>query len=125
MTSPSSTASNFLGKQKRLKRLGRRLHLAFAVPSRGRMRHASRTDATMTEVMKALRACGVSCYYSKLPLDLICCVKKETLLVEVKEEGGRLTNAQEEFIASWPGRIELVRGPDDAVRKVLGVEAMK
>ena len=89
------------------------------------MRHAARTDATQAEVVKALRSCGVSCYYSKLPLDLICCVRKETLLVEVKEEGGRLTKAQEEFIASWPGRIEIVRGPEDAVNKVLGVEAMR
>ena len=89
------------------------------------MRHAARTDATMTEVMKALRRCGCSVYYIKLPLDLLVCCRKETLLVEVKEDGGRLTKTQEEFILTWPGRIEIVRGPDDAVRKVLGVEAMK
>ena len=89
------------------------------------MRHASRTDATMVEVMKALRKCGVSVVYIKLPLDLLCCVRGETLLVEVKEDGGRFTKAQEEFIPTWPGRIEIVRGPEDAVRKVLGPKAME
>ena len=79
----------------------------------------------MTEVMKALRKCGVSVVYIKLPLDLLCCVRGVAVLVEVKEEGGRLTKAQEEFIDSWPGRIEVVRGPIDAVAKVLGEGAMK
>ncbi len=79
----------------------------------------------MTEVMKALRKCGVSVEYIKLPLDLLCCVRGESMLVEVKEEGGRLTQAQQAFIATWPGRIEIVRGPEDAVRKVLGEQAMR
>ena len=89
------------------------------------MRHAARTDATMAEIMKALRAVGCSVYYCKLPLDLLVCCRGETLLVEVKEDGGRFTKAQEEFIQTWPGRIETVRGPLEAVAKVLGQEAMK
>ena len=89
------------------------------------MRHAARTDGCQPEVIKALRRCGCSVYYCKLPLDLIVCCRGETLLVEVKEDGGRLTKAQEEFIAGWAGRIEIVRGPLDAVAKVLGQEAMK
>ena len=88
------------------------------------MRNAARTDATQAEVVKALRAVGASVYYCKLPLDLLVCHHKETMLVEVKEEGGRLTKAQEEFIATWPGRVHVVRGPLDAVAQVLGKEAM-
>ena len=88
------------------------------------MRHASRTDPIMTEVMKALRAIGARVYYCKLPLDLLVCFRKETLLVEVKEEGGRLTQVQKEFLASWPGRVEIVRSPSEAVAAVLG-EAMR
>ena len=89
------------------------------------MRHAARVDDCQAEVVKALRKCGVSVVYIKLPLDLLCCVRGETLLVEVKEDGGRFTKAQEEFIPTWPGRIEIVRGPEDAVRKVLGPKAME
>jgi len=89
------------------------------------MRHASRSDDCQPEVVKALRACGCSVYVAKLPLDLLVCCRGETLLVEVKEDGGRFTKAQEEFIQTWPGRIEIVRGPEEAVAKVLGQEAMK
>ena len=84
------------------------------------MRHAARTDATQAEVVKALRAIGCSVYYIKLPVDLLVCHRKETMLVEVKEEGGRLTKQQVEFIARWPGRVEVVRGPQEAVNAVLG-----
>ena len=88
------------------------------------MRHAARTDATMVEVMKALRAVGCSVLYIKLPLDLLVCHRKETMLVEVKEEGGRLTKAQEAFLETWPGRVHVVRGPLEAVAAVIGKEAM-
>lgn len=88
------------------------------------MRHAARADATQAEIVKALRACGCSVYVAKLPLDLLVCVRGETLLVEVKEEGGRLTKVQEAFLETWPGRVEIVRGPVEAVSKVLGAKAM-
>ena len=79
----------------------------------------------MTEVMKALRAIGAQVYYCKLPLDLLVCFRKETLLVEVKEEGGRLTQVQQAFLETWPGRVEIVRSPSEAVAAVLGAEAMR
>ena len=88
------------------------------------MRHASRTDPLMTEIMKALRAIGCSVYYCKLPLDLLVCHRKETLLVEVKTDTGRLTQVQQDFLESWPGRVEIVRSPSEAVAAVLG-EAMR
>ena len=88
-------------------------------------RHAARTDATQAEVVKALRAVGASVYYCKLPLDLLVCHRKETMLIEVKTDDGRLTQAQEEFLATWPGRVHIVRGPLEAVAAVIGAEAMK
>ena len=89
------------------------------------MRRAARTDATQAEIVKALRKVGASVYVVGLPLDLLVCIRGETLLVEVKEEGGRLTQAQEEFLATWPGRVHIVRGPLEAVAAVIGAEAMK
>ena len=88
------------------------------------MRHAARTDPLMTEIMKALRAIGCSVYYCKLPLDLLVCHRKETLLVEVKTDTGRLTQVQEAFLEMWPGRVHIVRSPSEAVAAVLG-EAMR
>ena len=89
------------------------------------MRHAARTDPTMTEVMKALRAIGATVYYCKLPLDLLVCHRGVTMLVEVKEEGGRLTQVQQAFLETWPGKVLIVRSPSEAVAAVLGEQAMR
>lgn len=89
------------------------------------MRHRARTDATQAEVVKALRAIGASVYYLKLPVDLLVCHRKETMLVEVKTEEGTLTSVQKEFLETWPGRVHIVRGPLEAVNAVLGSELMK
>jgi hypothetical protein len=89
------------------------------------MRHASRTDATQAEVVKALRAIGASVYYSKLPLDLIVAFRGRTMLVECKEFGGRLTKVQQEFIDGWTGEVHVIQGPLEAVAAVIGTSAMK
>jgi len=88
------------------------------------VRHAARTDDCQQEVVKALRLAGCAVYVSKLPLDLLVWCRGETLLVECKDDDGRLTKVQVEFMATWPGRIEIVRGPIDALTKVLR-DAMK
>jgi hypothetical protein len=36
----------------------------------------------------------------------------------------RWTKAQAEFVARWPGKIHFARTPEEAVRLVLGSEAM-
>ena len=89
------------------------------------MRHAARTDATQAEVVKALRAIGASVYYVKLPLDLLVAHRGRTMLVECKEFGGKLTKAQQEFIATWTGEVHVIQGPLEAVAAVLGKEAMR
>ena len=86
------------------------------------MRHAARTDANQAEIVQALKRVGVSVEYIKLPFDLVVYNPRnhETSFVEVKTDDGRLTQAQAEFIARWPGKIFVVRSADDAVRQVLG-----
>lgn len=89
------------------------------------MRHAARTDSNQREILKALKDVGISVQYIKLPFD---CVyhnphTKETGFLEIKTEDGRLTKAQLEFISVWPGKIHVVRTPEEAVRKILGEEA--
>lgn len=47
--------------------------------------------------------------------------------MEIKNPDGKntLTKDQIEFIARWPGKIHIVRSPEEAVAAVIGPEAMK
>ena len=83
-------------------------------------------DGNQTEILKALRRVGVSAEYIKQPFDLVVFNprKRETAFVECKMLEGRMTKAQLEFMSRWPGKIYVVRSAEDAVRQVLGEEAM-
>ena len=78
-------------------------------------RHNPRTDGNQVEIIKALRRCGVSVEVIGKPVDLLCCVRGQTCLVEVKSDSGRLTKDQVEFIARWPGTVHIVKSPEEAV----------
>mgnify|MGYP001609606046 CR=1 FL=1 len=89
------------------------------------MRNDARTDSNQAEICKALRDIGVSVEYLKLPLDLLICHKGETALMEIKTDKGRLTKDQIAFIARWPGKVHIVRSPEEAIEAVLGRELLK
>jgi hypothetical protein len=84
------------------------------------MRRAARIDSTHSEIVRTLRQLGVSVENIKKPVDLLVCYRGETMLVEVKGTDGRLTKDQVEFIARWPGKVHIVRTPDDAIRAIMG-----
>lgn len=97
------------------------------------MRRAARTDATQKDIISALRRVGISAEYIKQPFDLVIFNprNRETAFLECKtprptsEGGGHgLTKAQQEFVSRWPGRIYIAMSPEDAVRQVIGLEAM-
>lgn len=89
------------------------------------MRRAARVDINQAEIVDALRKVGVSVEIIKLPLDLLICCRGETALVEVKTEEGSFTKVQAEFLARWPGKVYVVRSPQDAVAQVLGPDVMR
>ena len=89
------------------------------------MRNAARTDANHEQVVKALRAIGVSVEYLKLPLDLLICHRGVTSLMEIKTESGRLTKDQVAFIARWPGIVHVVRNEREAIEAILGRDLLK
>ena len=89
------------------------------------MRHAARTDDCQADIVKALRAVGAGVYYLKLPLDLLVCFKGRTLLLECKDDDGRISKVQAEFMRDWPGEVHIVRSPREALTAVLGKEMMK
>jgi hypothetical protein len=90
------------------------------------MRRAARVDSNQAEIIEALKRVGVSVEIIGRPVDLLVCVRGETLVLEVKNPDGRdrITKEQAEFIARWPGRVEFARTPEEAVRIVLGAEVM-
>lgn len=95
------------------------------------MRHAARTDSNQAAVIDALKKVGVSVEIIGQPFDLLVCCRGETSLMEVKNPErtsenpeSRLTKGQIEFIARWPGKIHVVRTPEEAVRAVLGEKVM-
>lgn len=86
---------------------------------------ALKIDANQPEIVKALKAIGVQVEVIGKPVDLLICHQGETAVMEVKNpDGGRLTKDQIEFIARWPGKVHVVKTPEEAVAAVLG-EAMK
>ncbi len=92
------------------------------------MRHALRTDDCQGEIVKALRDAGVAVEVVGRPLDLSCAVRNpdgtwRTFYMELKDDDGRLTKAQVEFINRWPGEVHVVRSPSEALKACFG-EAM-
>lgn len=90
------------------------------------VRHAARTDANQKEIMDALKKVGVSVQYIKLPFDCVYFNHRtqETGFLECKTEDGRLTKAQLDFISVWPGKIHIAKTPQEAVRLILGEQAL-
>lgn len=72
-----------------------------------------------------MRSIGVAVEYIKKPLDLLIHYRGQTALMEVKMEEGRFTKDQVEFMARWPGPIHVVRSVEEAIRAVVGDEAMR
>jgi hypothetical protein len=95
-------------------------------------------DANQTEIVDGLRKCGISVENIKEPVDLLvwakafcpCCKAElpdgQVVPVEIKNpDGGRLTKAQVEFIARWPGKVHVVETLQEALRALLGEEVMR
>lgn len=86
------------------------------------MRRAARTDANKAAIVAALKEIGCSVYDLKQPVDLLVWSpwKDANILVEIKD-GAKSpsrrehTPAQVRFIMSWPGPVETVHSPAQAV----------
>lgn len=93
------------------------------------MRRAARVDDNQASIVKALRKCGISVEIIGKPLDLLVYNprRERTSLMEVKNADGKneFTEEQIDFMARWPGPIDVVRTEHEALVAVLGADAMK
>lgn len=95
------------------------------------MRRAARTDSNQAAIIEALKRVGVSVEIIGKPVDLLICCRGQTMLLEVKNPSrtseqpeSRWTKEQAEFFVRWPGKVHIARTAEEAVRLVLGEEAM-
>jgi Holliday junction resolvase len=89
---------------------------------------AARTDGNHQEIMRELRKAGIAvrslaAMGDGLP-DLLCAFREVTVLLEVKDGAlppseRKLTAAEIEFFATWPGKAYVVTSPEEAVRVVV------
>lgn len=89
------------------------------------MRHALRVDDCQKPIVDALRRAGVAVEVVGRPVDLSCAVRGPDgswrhLYIECKDDDGRLTKAQVEFIARWPMDVSIVRSPTEALKACFG-----
>lgn len=84
------------------------------------MRLAARVDANQAEIVDALRKIGATVQ----PLhtvgggcpDLLVGYKRKNFLMEVKDDGGKLTRDQKSWHSGWQGSAHIVWSAEDALK---------
>lgn len=89
------------------------------------MRRAARTDNNQHELVEALKKIGAKCYFIGKPVDLLVGFRGKNLLLEVKRPDKRgqpsaVTKEQRDFIAAWPGDVQICYTVDEAISAVVG-----
>ena len=93
------------------------------------MRHAAvrkRRDANEKPIIAALRAVGatvVQLSSTDVP-DLLVGYRGLNWLLEVKSDGGDLSQGQADWFRDWRGEGGVVRTPEDALRRI-GISATR
>ena len=90
----------------------------------GLPRRAARIDDNQPDIIRALKAIGCSVEIIGKPVDLLLHYRGVYSLMECKATDGRFTKDQVEFFARWPGTVHVAHSPEEAVRLVIGEEAM-
>ncbi len=89
-------------------------------------RTAAKRDKNERPIIEALTAAGASVQQLSAPgvPDLLVSFyspddqRSRTILMEVKDKGGRLTPAESAFIAEWKGEIYIVWDIEDALEAI-------
>ena len=93
------------------------------------MRIHGKVDANQRAIVKVIRQWPGATVYSTADLgggfpDLILGYRGRTILLEVKDPKGKLTQPQVEFHAAWRGTpVVILRSPDDAINLMQNLDA--
>ena len=84
------------------------------------MRFHPKTDANQPEIVHDLRRAGVSVWITShmgggFP-DLVCGYHGITILVEVKNRGGKVTPDEAEFFRNWRGSAYFAETSDEVMK---------
>ena len=89
----------------------------------------SKIDSNQVEIVQALRQCG---YWVEILAavghgwpDLFVVSKADTsrvMLLEVKGRAGRMTDDEKIFFSMYPGRVRVVRSPEEAIETMLNFD---
>ena len=85
--------------------------------------HRGRVDSNHGEIMEGLRKAGMkpvslASVGDGCP-DILVGWRGLNVVLEVKDEKGKLTAAEVNFLGTWPGQYGIVRSAEEAVRTVL------
>lgn len=88
------------------------------------MRRAARQDSNQPELVLALRKIGAKVYHIGKPLDLLIGYRGKTLILECKRldkkgHADEFTKEQRDFLATWPGQVDIVYTIDEAISAVV------
>jgi hypothetical protein len=81
---------------------------------------AAKRDANEGPIVDALKAAGATVRRlseTGVP-DLIVGIDGANYLLEVKDKGGKLTEAEDTFFNEWQGQKTIVRTPEEALRAI-------
>ena len=83
------------------------------------MRYNCKIDDNQRAIIKVLQACGASVQslsaVRKGCPDLLVGIRGQNILLEIKQEGAKLTPDEGRFHASWKGQAAICRSPEDAI----------
>jgi hypothetical protein len=87
------------------------------------MRRAANIDRNQTEIVSALRKCGVevqalNAVGSGCP-DLLCGFRGKNVLLEIKSDNDQLNKMQTDWHSTWPGQVATVWNFTEAMDAVL------
>lgn len=88
---------------------------------------AARQDDNQHELVEALKKIGAKCYFIGKPVDLLVGFRKSNILLECKRPDKRgqpsaITQAQKDFIETWPGQVAIVHTIDEAITAVINLK---
>ncbi len=85
-------------------------------------RRTHRSDHNQKQIVAALRKIGARVYIIDRPVDLLVEYRERWIVLEVKQENGRLSKGQKDFFAMTQAPAAVVKSAEQAIEYVTGVK---